>query len=178
MQISASGIGRFVLIAALAVWTISLAAGPMDGALDSFLHMINLPFHEAGHIIFSPFGNFMMMLGGSLMQVLVPLVCAAGLWFQTGDPSGALLCVWWAGENLVDLAPYINDARALKLMLLGGPAAEVEGHDWEAILTSLGWLHLDHRLAQSARLLGVVMMIAALIAAAVVTARQEVGSQT
>ena len=44
--------------------------------MNSFLHLINLLFHEAGHIIFSPFGQFMTMLGGSLMQVLVPIVCA------------------------------------------------------------------------------------------------------
>jgi hypothetical protein len=32
--------------------------------------VINLPFHEAGHILFSPFGDFLMTLGGSLTQVL------------------------------------------------------------------------------------------------------------
>ena len=28
---------------------------------ESFLHLINLPFHEAGHLIFMPFGRFMMI---------------------------------------------------------------------------------------------------------------------
>jgi hypothetical protein len=44
---------------------------------DSFWHLVNLPFHEAGHIIFRPFGRLMTSLGGSMMQVLVPLVCMA-----------------------------------------------------------------------------------------------------
>ena len=51
-------------------------------------------------------------------------------------------------------------------MLLGGPAAEVEGHDWEAILAALGWLHLDHSLARLAWRLGASLMLAALIWAA------------
>ena len=54
-------------------------------------------------------------------------------------------------------------------MLLGGPANAVEGHDWEAILTSLGWLHLDHRLANGAHFIGAVIMAAALVWAAVTT---------
>ena len=48
-------------------------------------------------------------------------------------------------------------------MLLGGPAAEVEGHDWEAILMSLGWLHLDHTIARAAWTLGAATMIGALL---------------
>ena len=91
----------------------------------------------------------MMSLGGSLFQVIVPLVCAGAFLFQQDDPFGASVCVWWAGESLLDLAPYIDDARSLQLMLLGGPAAEVEGHDWEAILMALGWLHLDHTIARA-----------------------------
>jgi hypothetical protein len=43
---------------------------------------------------------------------------------------------WWTGQNLLDVAIYINEARALQLTLIGGhTAAEVEGHDWERILT-------------------------------------------
>ena len=43
-------------------------------------------FHEAGHILFSPFGRFMTVLGGSLTQVLVPLLCAGAFLWQTRDP--------------------------------------------------------------------------------------------
>ena len=38
------------------------------------MHLINLVFHEAGHILFAPFGSFMMSLGGSLLQVIVAAV--------------------------------------------------------------------------------------------------------
>jgi hypothetical protein len=146
----------------LAAWTALLLRAPIDSAMNSFVHLINLVFHEAGHIIFSPLGEFMTVLGGSLMQILVPLVCAGAFLVQQDDRFGASICVWWAGESLMDLAPYINDARDLKLMLLGGPADEVEGHDWEAILTSLGWIHRDHAIANAAWWIAMLLMIAAL----------------
>ena len=155
-------LGRALLWLGLLIWTISLLRTPFSSLGGSFLHLVNLVFHEAGHIIFAPLGSFMMSLGGSLMQVIVPLVCAGAFYSQQDDRFGASVCVWWAGESLLDLAPYIDDARSLKLMLLGGPAAAVEGHDWEAILMSVGWLHLDHRLASAAWLCGAAAMIGSL----------------
>lgn len=127
------------------------------------MHLINLVFHEAGHIVFAPFGSFMMSLGGSLLQVIVPLACAWAFLFQQDDRFGASVSVWWAGESLLDLSPYIDDARSLQLMLLAGPAAEVEGHDWEAILMSLGWLHLDHTIAKGVWVCGAALMVSALV---------------
>ena len=80
----------------------------------------------------------MTVLGGSLTQLLVPLVCAGAFLWQTRDAFGAAIAVWWAGQNLIDLAPYINDARDLQLVLLGGrTGAEVEGHDREYLLNAL-----------------------------------------
>ena len=66
--------GRIVLLLLLARWTFLFLVWPMreDVIGAAFLHLINLPFHEAGHVLFSPFGEFMTTLGGSLMQVLVP----------------------------------------------------------------------------------------------------------
>ena len=37
---------------------------------------------------------------------------------------GASLSLWWIGQNFVDCAPYINDARVQELILIGG----VTGH--------------------------------------------------
>ena len=54
-------------------------------------------------------------------------------------------------------------------MLLGGPAAEVDGHDWEAILMSLGWLHLDHTIARIAWFCGAAVMIGSLLYAFVLS---------
>jgi hypothetical protein len=129
------------------------------------MHLINLPFHEAGHILFRIFGQFMMTLGGSLTQCLVPLICLLTFLVKTKDPFAASISLWWLGENLIDLAPYINDARALKLMLLGGVTGkDVEDyHDWEFILRKLSLLEYDHLMAKTAHVIGVLLMICAFV---------------
>ena len=139
----------------------------------SFMHRVNLVFHEAGHIIFMAFGRFLMVLGGTLGQLIMPLIVMGALIIKNRDNFGGSIGLWWFGQSLMDCAPYINDARDLKLMLLGGPADEVEGHDWENILTSLGWIHLDHRIAHGAWWLAVVVMSGALVWSAVTLLRQH-----
>jgi len=90
-------------------------------------------------------------------------VIAAAAFIRQEDPFSAAICAWWAGQNLVDLAPYVADARTLSLVLLGGKTgAEVEGHDWEFILTQLGATHLDHRIGYTFYATGIVIMVAAL----------------
>ena len=69
----------------------------------SVLHLPDLIFHEAGHILFSPFGLFMTTLGGSLNQVLIPIVCAIAF-LRNGDLFGVAVMGWWTGQNLLDVA--------------------------------------------------------------------------
>jgi hypothetical protein len=168
--------GRIVLLLLLLRWTGLFLLWPMreDVIGASFLHLINLPFHEAGHILFSPFGEFMTTLGGSLAQVLVPIVCASAFLTTSWNPFGAAVMGWWAGENLMDVAIYINDARALQLTLIGGQTgAEVEGHDWERILLMTNSLHLDHRIAGIAQFLGAGVMIGCLVWGLVITLKAK-----
>jgi hypothetical protein len=165
-----SGLTRWASVAlllGLTIWTWRFARSPLGPAvMESFLHLPDLVFHEAGHMIFAPFGRFMSVLGGSLLQVLVPVVTVIAFLRQS-QPFSAAVGAWWAGQNLVDLAPYIADARALQLVLLGGrTGAEVEGHDWEYILTTLGMTHLDRTIGLSAHYLGVVVMAASIAVAA------------
>jgi hypothetical protein len=140
-------------------------------ASSSILHLPNLIFHEAGHVLFAPFGRFMTVLGGSLFQFALPLGIAIAF-LKQDDPFGAAVCTWWAGENLLDVAPYIADARALQLVLLGGKTgAEVQGHDWEYLLATLGWMRFDRTLGLWTHRVGLLMMFGAVVWAAVYLVR-------
>src|SRR6266513_2897953 len=59
-----------------------------------FLDFVNLIIHEGGHFFFSWFGNTIMILGGTLGELLVPLVCAIYfLWPR--EATGFAFCSFW-----------------------------------------------------------------------------------
>jgi hypothetical protein len=133
------------------------------------LHSVHLVFHEAGHVIFSWFGDFMHVLGGSLLQVLMPLIWFVAARGRGGDAFAGALCLWLMGHSLVDLAPYINDARSLQLTLLGGGTGrEVEGHDWEYLLEQLNLLNKDIYISRGVLRAGRWIMALSLLWAAAV----------
>ncbi len=161
---------RVVLFAFLLPLSYRYVLAPIErsqvswGITHFLLSRVNLVFHEAGHIILGLFGELIAALGGSLLQVLVPLVCVAAF-LRHVNPFGAAVATWWAGQSLVDLAPYIDDARSQELVLLGGVTGrDVPGyHDWNNVLSRLGLLPYDHGVARLAHFLGALFILSALI---------------
>jgi hypothetical protein len=118
-------------------------------------------------------GRTMVILGGSLTQVAVPLIFM--LYFLRNrdgvrDLHAAMVCLWWTSMNLLSVAIYCADARAGVLMLVSGETGqESDGHDWNNLLRIWGVLNKDTIIAGKMRgvawLLCVVSIVAGLIAA-------------
>ncbi len=108
------------------------------GENPGVMHLVHLVFHEAGHTITGVLtdNRTAVVFMGSGMQVLVPLVITVAFYIKNQDAFGTAIGLWWTGHAALDVAPYIADARSLNLQLLsGGTGKEVEGHDWEYLLT-------------------------------------------
>jgi hypothetical protein len=115
--------------------------------------------HELGHLIFAWFGEFMTVLGGSLNQVLIPVGVGCLLYYHR-DYFGLAGAGAWLASSLLDLARYIGDARSFDLDLVGfGDNAQ---HDWAWLLSRLGLLPYDTRLAGLCRGLAMIVLVASL----------------
>lgn len=115
---------------------------------------VNLVIHEAGHLIFSPFGEFMMIAGGSLFQVIMPALFVGYFCYNEKYYSAALV-LFWVGESILNVSVYAGDAQALLLPLLGGNDSL---HDWNYLLTSLNLLPATAKIAGGIRLLGTIVI--------------------
>ena len=118
--------GRLALIAGLFVFYLQWLR---QENYFSVLDYVNLAFHEAGHQFLGFFGRFIMMSGGTIFQLLLPAVCAVHLLRQE-NRLGWQLCVFWFGENLLNISIYAADAINQELPLVGGGE-----HDWTYLLT-------------------------------------------
>ena len=161
-------VGRLIVFLFLFIWSIKFIQSSIDSNYvgRSFMHLVNLPFHETGHIVFKPLGRVMHSLGGSLGQVIMPLICTLVLLIKTRDTFGASIGLWWVGESILDLAPYIDDARSMSMQLLGGNtgiSSPYGFHDWNFVLTELNLLKHDHLIADMAAVGGKLIMLISLL---------------
>ena len=159
---------RVTLLAGLMVWAwvlirLDYRTGEM---MESFLHRPLLVFHEAGHLIFMPLGEWMTVLGGTLGQLIMPGVLAGALLIKNRDPFGAAVGLWFFGVSLLDVAPYMFDALQPQLMLLSGATGEAGGHDWIYLFSSLGWLNKSPFIGGLTHALGALVVLMALAWAA------------
>ena len=132
----------------------------------SFLHNVDLIFHEAGHLIFSFFGDLIAALGGTMMQLLIPMICMYVLLVKSKDPFGGTICFWWIGENFLDISIYMNDAERMWLPLLGGRfghSSPYGVHDWNYILNELNVLEYCQIFSKAVFVVGLLIMIVSMI---------------
>ncbi|HEY7755814.1 MAG TPA: hypothetical protein VID69_06280 [Actinomycetota bacterium] len=98
------------------------------------LGLVDLGFHELGHLLTSSLPDVITAAMGSVTQVAVPLGLAAYFAIVRRDAVGAGICLAWAGTAARDVATYVADAPFERLPLIGGE------HDWAFVL---GPEHLD-----------------------------------
>jgi hypothetical protein len=155
--VAGRGLGLAILI--VLAWKV-LAQGLsfQGGDVLAFIHGIDLVFHEAGHVIFGFFGQFLAVLGGSLTQVLIPVIATIAF-LKTREWASAAVTLFWTGQSLTDVAIYAADGRARALPLL----AEGLIHDWNYILGRLGLLQSAETVGGVIFGLGALTMLAALV---------------
>ncbi|MCX7996862.1 MAG: hypothetical protein N2691_03885 [Patescibacteria group bacterium] len=126
---------RLLLIVILVYWTYRLIVVDPPWIL---LDALNLMIHELGHVLFSFFGEFMYFAGGTIGQLFFPVAFTYRFatfrdWFAVG------FCLFWVGNNLINIGYYISDARTMALpLLLDGSI-----HDWNWMLGRTGLLPYD-----------------------------------
>lgn len=168
--------GRCAALLGLTIWSWFLIGYDYRiGEINqSFMHNILLPIHEAGHVFFRILGNFMMILGGSLFQMLLPFGICVAFIVKRRDNFGAAVCLWWTSVSLVDLSAYIYDALHPQMTLIDGSMGDESGiHDWINILRTLNSLEHAQLYGALAHFLGSVLMVAGLLWALAILLRQR-----
>lgn len=137
------------LIASLAaIGLLFLVVSTSEEGWVPILDSLNLVFHEAGHPLFGVFGETIGFLGGTLMQLLVPLLVVGACWYKRQSAAIGLAGTWFF-ENFLNIARYMADARTQLLPLVGGGE-----HDWATLFGQWGLLAQDTSIAGAMSFLG------------------------
>ena len=119
-----------------------------------FLDYANLVIHEAGHPFFSWGGHTLMILGGTLGELIVPLLCAIFFFFQR-QTYGLAFSVFWFFENFLYIGTYMADARTLSL-----PIVNSDESDWTILFEHWDVLASDQVIGRHTRQFGWLGMFA------------------
>jgi hypothetical protein len=144
--------------AAGTAWLVFYALFLLYALLDRsgflFLDYANLIIHEGGHFFFSWFGETIHILGGTLGELIVPLLCAAYFFWRRETTGFAFSCFWFF-ENFPYIGTYMADARTSALPLVGSDES-----DWTILFGQWGLLTQDQRIGGTMRALGWIGMLA------------------
>jgi hypothetical protein len=145
-----------IAILVFSLYFFSAIRAPLDFHL---IDSVNLIFHEAGHTLLLLAPETLTVLGGSLFQILVPLVFVLYFAFRKEYFSSALL-IFWLGYSIVNVSVYAGDAFVRQLPLLGGDAVI---HDWACLSAHLGLGKNVLVVARVLHELGVLTMLVGLV---------------
>jgi hypothetical protein len=163
--------GRVAAFLVFASWGTAVLLGRMTET-PTLLHLTVILFHEAGHVLFSPFGETPRVAGGTLGQLLMPLVCAIASHRQR-DNFGAALASAWMAMSLIDASIYAYDAYRPVLPLIGGGTGEDSFHDFIFLFDRFGLLAHARGWAIAMKAAGALGLLAAMAWAGVLLGRQH-----
>jgi len=156
-------VSRLTGISWLVVYVLFLLYAALNAPNFLFVDFANLAIHEAGHPLFgifagpdeSGFGYTLMILGGTLAELIAPLACFAYFFFKR-ETAAVAFCAFWFFENFLYVGTYMADARTLALPLVGSG-----DHDWEILFTRWNVLTHAEQIGHSTRFIGWLGMLAA-----------------
>ena len=131
---------KIIFLVLIAAYALSCGLHPYE---HHFIDGVNVLFHEAGHPIFGLFGNeFLMVLGGTLGQLVMPIIILVYFFF-TGQRYSSAVAGLWFSENFFPISTYAKDATMMELPLVGNGD---RAHDWNYMLSELDMLSRDQHI--------------------------------
>ncbi|HXY24388.1 MAG TPA: hypothetical protein VEI73_07035 [Candidatus Acidoferrum sp.] len=147
-------VSRGAGIAWLVFYALFLLYAFLDRSGFLILDWANLMIHEGGHFFFSWFGETIHILGGTLGELIVPLLCAA-YFFWHRQTTGFVFSCFWFFENFPYIGAYMADARAASRPLVGSDES-----DWTILFGQWNLLLQDQKIGGAMRIIGLIGMTA------------------
>jgi hypothetical protein len=151
-------VSRGALSAWLVFYIILLANRVFHGSLLQWFDLVFVPIHEGGHLLFGYFGEWIMVAGGTVLQLFVPFALTVYFMFKR-QLFGTTFCAFFFFEQFLPIGVYMADAQCqcLEYVTVGDP--ELAEHDWFYLFSHAGVLGYDTQIGNVFRVLGWIGML-------------------
>jgi hypothetical protein len=155
-------ISRGALAAWLVFYVVLVVNTIFHGTLLQWFDLVFVPIHEGGHLLFRFFGEWIMVAGGTLLQLFVPLALTVYFVFKR-QLFGTAFCAFFFFEQFLPIGIYMADARCQCLEYLTVGDAETAEHDWFYLFSHAGALEHDMQIGSVVRAVGWIGMIGSIV---------------
>jgi hypothetical protein len=118
---------------------------------------IILGTHELGHVVFAPFPEVWTVAGGTILQLLAPIIVAVILYRQK-EPIGVAMAGCWLAISLAGVATYMADASKGELQLVSIGGGDDVVHDWTYLFDHFNLIRSDQIIASRTRGMGWIVL--------------------
>lgn len=151
-------IPRSTQIGWLVFYVLLMGNAILGGELFHWFDLVFVPIHEGGHLLFRFFGEWIMVAGGTFLQLFVPFALAVYFAFKRQIP-GTAFCGFFFFEQFLPIGTYMADAlcQCLEYVTVGDP--ELAEHDWFYLFSHAGVVQHCTQIGGSFRVLGWIGML-------------------
>jgi hypothetical protein len=152
-------VSRLALVYWVVFYGTVLLGALSGGGLARWFDLVFVPIHEGGHLLFGWFGShWLMVAGGTLLQLFVPFALAVYFVFRRQIP-GAAFCAFFFFEQFLPVAIYMADSRSQSLTYVTVGDPDLAEHDWSYLFSQAGVLDHDTQIGAAVRILGWIGML-------------------
>jgi hypothetical protein len=152
-------VSRPAFVGWMVFYVILIGNALFGGHLFNWFDLVFIPIHEGGHLLFRFFGEWMMVAGGTFLQLFVPFALAVYFAFRRQIP-GTAFCSFFFFEQFLPIGIYMADARAQALPLLTVGDSDDVIHDWFYLFSHAGLIEHDTQIGATFRFFGWMGMLA------------------
>jgi len=141
----------------LAFYVVLLGNAVFGGKLFQWFDLVFVPIHEGGHLLFSYFGKWIMVAGGTFLQLFVPFALTVYFMFRRQVP-GTAFCAFFFFEQFLPVGTYMADAlcQCLEYVTVGDPS--MAEHDFFYLFSHAGVVEHAVQIGNTFRMLGWIGM--------------------
>src|SRR5579872_5408582 len=151
-------ISRVALIGWLVFYVVLVGNAMFRGTLLQWFDLVFILIHEGGHLLFRFFGEWIMVAGGTLLQLFVPFALAVYFLFKR-QLAGTTFCAFFFFEQFLPIGIYMADAQCQCLQYVTVGDAETAEHDWFYLFSRAGVLEHHTQIGHVFGVLGWIGMI-------------------
>lgn len=119
----------------------------------TFFDDVSLVIHTLGAFVFGFFGPFMEAAGGTILQIVLPLLLVR-FFYRYSYGFGTQVFLFWLGQNLVNISVYVQGIQVHRL-----PRFADDTHDWHYMLGVLGLQAYDVVIASAFFIAGILCFV-------------------